>query len=199
MARLLGVLLVACTLAALSAAPAAAAAAATDPGQLIQSVASTITDIAKTQRGLDRDAAMLKALRRDFDLPYMISIALGQHWFEASDAQKARILAAVERTEAHAYGERLGSFPGATVRVGTAAQRVPGVWMVDSYLVLPGGSSVKVEWEVHSSAEGLRVADVRVEGVSQFLARRTDFQSYIRSHGGTVEPLVQVLEARAAR
>ena len=48
-------------------------------------------------------------------------------------------------------------------------------------------------------AYALRIADLKVSGVSMFMTRRADFNSYIQSHGGTVEPLVKVLEARAAR
>jgi phospholipid transport system substrate-binding protein len=52
---------------------------------------------------------------------------------------------------------------------------------------------------VRDSGQGLRIADVRVAGVSMFMTKRADFNSYIQSHGGTVEPLVAALEARAAR
>jgi phospholipid transport system substrate-binding protein len=50
---------------------------------------------------------------------------------------------------------------------------------------------------VHDSGQG--IADVKVEGVSMSMTMRSDFNSYIQSNAGDVEPLVRVLEARAAR
>jgi phospholipid transport system substrate-binding protein len=50
---------------------------------------------------------------------------------------------------------------------------------------------------VRQGPSGLRISDVRVSGVSLFQTKRADYESYIQNHGGTVEPLIQVLEARA--
>lgn len=199
MSRFLGLTLVASAMAALFTMPASAAVEAAEPTQLIQAVASNVTEIVKTKTGADREAAMRTLLRQNFDLPYMASAALGQHWVAASERQKTRLLSAVEASEAHAYSDRLGSFPGATVKVGTATPRAPGVWLVDSRFTLPSGQSMKLDWEVRQSPQGLRISDVRVSGVSMFVTKRADFEAYIQHHGGTVEPLIQVLEARASR
>ena len=43
------------------------------------------------------------------------------------------------------------------------------------------------------------ILDVKVGGVSMVLTRRSEFNSYIRNHGGQVEPLIAELEARAKR
>ena len=44
-----------------------------------------------------------------------------------------------------------------------------------------------------------RIVDVKVGGVSMVLTRRSEYNSYIRNHGGQVEPLIDELEARAKR
>jgi phospholipid transport system substrate-binding protein len=44
---------------------------------------------------------------------------------------------------------------------------------------------------------GLRITDVKVEGVSMVMTRRSDFNSYIQTNGGKVQPLIDELEARA--
>ncbi|CAN5479081.1 hypothetical protein BH10PSE6_BH10PSE6_36490 [soil metagenome] len=179
--------------------PVQAAVHATDPAKLIQAVTGEVTEIVKTRTGVDREAAIRRLLQTNFDLPYMGSKALGTHWAQASEQQRMRFLAAVETSEARAYSERLGNFAGATVTIGAVITRPNGTWMVDSNLTLPAGQPIKLQWEVHDNGEGLRIADVKVSGVSMFMTRRADFNSYIQSHGGTVEPLVKVLEARAAR
>jgi phospholipid transport system substrate-binding protein len=179
--------------------PAGAAVRAAGPAQLIETVVAQVSVIVKTKTGADREAAMRQVLRDNFDLPAMGSAALGAHWNQASEQQRARLLAAIETSEARAYSERLGNHGGATVTVGTVTPRSGGVSIVDSSLKLANGQSIKLEWEVRDSGQGPRIADVKAAGVSMFTTRRSDFNSYIASHGGTVEPLVRVLEARNAR
>ena len=73
------------------------------------------------------------------------------------------------------------------------------MFIVDSQLSQTNGQPIKLQWEVRDAGKGLRITDVKVEGVSMVMTRRSDFNSYIQSNGGTVEPLINELEARAAR
>ncbi len=195
MHRILGAMLALVAAAWLSSMPASASA--TDPTRLIQSVAAQVAQIARSGSGQVRQDAMRDVLRQDFDMPYIARTALGPHWNEASEPQKARLLAAFETTQARAYSDRLGGF--SSIAISGVTSPSPGVWFVDSKLNLSDGSTVKVGWEVRGANQDLRITDVKVSGVSLFLTQRAAFQSYIESHGGNVEPLVQVLEARAAR
>ena len=77
--------------------------------------------------------------------------------------------------------------------------RANGVSIVDSRLNQSNGQPLKLEWEVRDAGRGLRITDVKIEGVSMVMTRRSDFNSYIQNNGGTVEPLINELEARAAR
>lgn len=171
----------------------------TGPGKLIETVSAQVSEIARTRTGDAREAAIRQVLRDNFDLSYIGSASLGAHWNRATEQQRARLLAAMETSEARAYSERLGSFIGSTMTVGKVTARPNGVSIVESNLKLGSGQSIQLEWEVHDGSQGPRIADLKVDGVSMFVTKRADFNSYIASHGGTVEPLVLVLEARAAR
>jgi phospholipid transport system substrate-binding protein len=193
--RVLGTLLVAGTASFLLALPASAA----DPGKLIESMTNEIVEIGRTRHGADRQAAMRQVVQNNFDLPYMGRSALGSYWSQASDQQRARFLAAVEASEARTYGERLGKYASYSVTIGNVKPRATGVWIVDSRLNQSGGQPVTIQWEVHETGQGLRIGDVRVESISLAMIMRSDFNSYIQSNFGQVEPLVRALEARAAR
>lgn len=197
MPKLFGAMLAASVVATLLALPASAAVDSVEPTQLIQSVATNLKESARITSGDERESAVRALLRQKFDLAYMAAATLGSYWSSASGAQKARLLAAFEAAEARSYSDRMGRVPGATVKVGQATAKAPGVWSVDSRLFLPGGQSMKLDWEVREAEQGLRVSDIRVSGVSMFATRRADFDSYVRNHGGNIEPLIQVLEARA--
>jgi len=71
--------------------------------------------------------------------------------------------------------------------------------VVDSRLNQSNGQPIKIEWEVRDTGGGPRITDVKIEGVSMVITRRTDFTSYIQNNGGKVEALIQELEARAKR
>jgi phospholipid transport system substrate-binding protein len=196
MRKVFGVLLAAGAAALLFALPVWAAA---DPSQLVKSVTAQVIDIVKTKTGATREAAFREVLRNDFDLPYMARLALGTHWKEASEQQRVRFLAALETAEVRAYSERLGKLAGYTLTIDKVDARPNGVWIVDSLLSQAGGQPIKLEWEVRDNGQGPRIADVKIAGVSMFLTKRAEFNSYILNTGGTVEPLVRELEIRAAR
>jgi phospholipid transport system substrate-binding protein len=173
--------------------------AAADPSQLVKSVTAQAIDIVKTKTGATREAAFREVLQNDFDLPYMARLALGAHWNEASEQQRARFLAALETAEVRAYSERLGMLAGFTLTIDKVDSRPNSVWIVDSLLSQAGGQPIRLEWEVRDNGRGPRIADVKIAGVSMFLTKRSEFDSYILNTGGTVEPLVKELEIRAAR
>jgi phospholipid transport system substrate-binding protein len=181
--------------ASLSTAPAMAA---DGPAGLIQTVADEVIQIVKSAKGPDREAAIQKILTTNFDMEYMGRAALGTHWDKTTPPERERYLAAVASAEAHAYSERFGQYAGQTLTVGRVAPRGTGVSLVDSKLnQSDGGAPISIQWEIRDTGQGLRITDVKVEGVSMVMTRRSDFNSYISSHGGQVEPLIQELEKRA--
>jgi phospholipid transport system substrate-binding protein len=201
------VLLLACRRVVLSLAVGAAAAAlsvlpasAADPAQLIQNTATEVIEIIKkTTPGPARQADIQRVLQTNFDLPYMGQQALGANWNKASEAERTRFLKAAESAEARAYSERFGQYGGQTLTVGKVTPRANGLFIVDSQLSQTSGQPIKLQWEVRDAGRGPRITDVKVEGVSMVMTRRSDFNSYIQSHGGSVEPLIAELESRAAR
>jgi len=174
-------------------------ASAADPAKLIETVAGEVIDIIKTKTGADRQNAIKKVLQTNFDMNAMGRSALGTHWNQTTEAQRTRFLSAVETAEARAYSERFGQYAGQTLTVGKVTTRPNGVSIVDSRLNQSTGQPIKLEWEVRNGPQGPVVTDVKVEGVSMVMTRRSDFNSYIQNNGGTVEPLIKELEARAAR
>jgi membrane-associated protease RseP (regulator of RpoE activity) len=77
------------------------------PGQAgTDIVTARVIGIVKTKTGASHEAAFRGVLRNSFDLPYMARLVLGTHWNEASEQQRARILAALETADVRAFNER---------------------------------------------------------------------------------------------
>ena len=179
------------------ASPAFAAEPAAD---LVSTTAAQAIDIIKsTTPGQARQNAIQQVLETKFDLPFMGQTALGAHWAKATEEQRVRFLKATAAAEAKAYSERFGQYAGQTVSVGKTTARPNGVFIVDSRINQSNGQPIKLEWEVRQGAQGLRITDVKVEGVSMVMTRRSDFNSYIQTNGGKVQPLIDELETRAQR
>jgi len=177
-----------------------ASAADQDPAaQLVQRAADRVIEVARTSTGAARESGMMRVLQADFDLGYMGRLTLGTHWDQATPEQRQRFLNVVASAEAHSYAQRFGQYAGQTVTVSRVNSRGNGVSVVDSKLNQSSGEPVAIQWEVRSDGQRLRIVDVKTEGVSMLMTRRSEYNSYIRSHGGQVEPLITELEARAKR
>ena len=177
----------------------ASPAFANDPAaDLIATTAAKVIDIVKTTTaGPARQSQIQQVMQTSFDVPLMTQTALGAHWAKATPEQQARFVKATETAEAKAYSERFGQYAGQTLTIGKTTSRPNGVTIVDSRLNQSNGQPIKLEWEVRQGAQGLRITDVKVEGVSMVMTRRSDFNSYIQNNGGKVQPLIDELEARA--
>ena len=174
---------------------------AADPAaQLILDTSADVVALMKSKTGLDRQAGFQQILATRFDLPYMGQMALGKYWDGTTPQQRARFIKATEAAEARAYAERFGQYGGQSVTVNKVTPRANGVFEVDSQInQTNGGEPIKLRWEVQNRGAGLRITDVKVEGVSMVMTRRSDFSAYIQRNGGTAEALIQELEARAGR
>jgi phospholipid transport system substrate-binding protein len=177
-----------------------AAAADQDPAaQLVQRAANQVIEVARTSTGAARESGMMRVLQADFDLNYMGRSTLDTHWNRATPEERQRFLNVIASAEAHSYAQRFGQYAGQTVTVSSVTRRGNGVSLVASKLNQSNGEPVAIQWEVRNDGQRPRIVDVKVEGVSMTLTRRSEYNSYIRNHGGQVEPLIAELEARARR
>jgi len=167
---------------------------------LIETTAAQVIDlIKKNPPGAQREAGIRNVLVSAFDLNYMGQQALGKYWASTTPDQQQRYLQAAVGAEAHAYAERFGQYGGQTLTLGKVTPKANGVSAVDSKLNQTSGQPINIQWEVRDSGGSPRITDVKIEGVSMVITRRTDFTSYIQNNGGKVEALIQELESRAKR
>jgi phospholipid transport system substrate-binding protein len=178
-----------------------AAAQQSAAAELVQRTAAQVLDLVMTKTGAAREAGILRVLETDFDLNYMARFTLGVHWDKASPEQRERFLKVAANAEAHAYARRFGDYGGQTLTVdrATPRSRGNGISVVNSQLSQTDGEPLALQWDVLNGERGARIVDVRVEGVSMIVTRRSEYNSYIQAHGGQVEPLISELEARATR
>jgi phospholipid transport system substrate-binding protein len=172
-------------------------AVAADQDPAVQVIQRTADELIRIKADTAREAAIMRLLQAEFDLNYMGRSTLATHWDQATPEQRERFLKVQTSAEAHAYAKRFAQYAGQRLTVTGVNSRGNGVSVVDSKLDQSNGEPVAIQWEVHNDGQRPRVVDVKVGGVSMVLTRRSEYNSYIRNHGGQVEPLIDELEARA--
>lgn len=124
--------------------------------------------------------------------------ALGHYWRTATDVERQDYLEAFEDAMVYRFMSLLGQYSGERIRVGQvrADPNHPDRFTVMSRFVGPEAQPVNIAWRVWRDQDSYRVYDVVVEGVSMAVTLRSEYSTFIRKNGGTVNPLIEVLHDR---
>ncbi|GIL40601.1 MlaC/ttg2D family ABC transporter substrate-binding protein [Roseiterribacter gracilis] len=134
-------------------------------------------------------------LNGNFDVPTIGRFALGRYWNAANPQQQQDYLKLFEDQLVDAYATRFREYAGETFKVG-GARTEGNDSVVTSQIVRPQGPPIDVEWRVRNGAQGLRIVDVAVAGVSMATTQRSEFAAVIERNGGNVDSLIQALRTK---
>jgi phospholipid transport system substrate-binding protein len=132
-----------------------------------------------------------------FDFTALSRLALGKHWRAASPAQQARFTGEFHRLLVRTYSGYLGDYDGETIEyqaqpVSDAGRRAG----VLTRIIAPGRPSVTVEYNLYAGADGWKIYNVSVEGISLVTTYRSSFDEEIRR--ASLDGLIDTLAARNA-
>ncbi len=131
-----------------------------------------------------------------FDLDRIAKIALGRYWKTAPDAERQEFSALFKAYVLTSYGRRFDEFAQRRLRVVTSTPAGDDT-MVESY-VEGGSTPIRLDWRLTPSADGWRILDLMVEGVSLVLTYRNEFAALIERGGGQLQGLIAELRGRVA-
>jgi phospholipid transport system substrate-binding protein len=134
-------------------------------------------------------------LKDNFDVATIGRFALGRYWNAASPQQQQDYLKLFEDQIVDAYATRFREYAGEQFKVG-AVRNEGNDSVVSSQIVRPQGPPIDVEWRVRNTAQGPRIIDVAVAGVSMATTQRSEFASVIERNGGNVDSLIQALRTK---
>lgn len=147
----------------------------------------------------EQQIAKLNTLFSDaVDIPYVARFVLGRYWRTATPEQQQRYMASYEPFLIHNYVSRVARYSGQTYRLTDARPTDDGA-IVGMILQTPGGSEpdVLVNYRLSKTADGYKVIDILVEGVSLLNTQRSEFASVVANRG--LDGLIAALEKRAKR
>lgn len=138
-------------------------------------------------------------LHKNFDIPKIARFVLGRYWSTASDDDRNAFNGLFEQWIVRTYSARFKEYGGENIKVTGSRSESDTSFVVQSQLIHPDGSPpAAVDWHVNKGADGFKVVDVEVEGVSMALTERDDFSAVIQRSGGSVASLNQALKDKLA-
>lgn len=183
----------------------AAAAAAQDlgPEELVRKVTADVLDTVKSDKDLqagDRKKALALAEQKILplvDFREAAKLATGKAWQGASPAQQDRITSEFRSMLVRIYSNAIDVYRGQTMKV--MPVRMPkdatDVTIRNQYL-REGRPPVMVEYAMRKAADGWKIYDITVEGVSLVLTYRAEFEGITRTSG--VDGLIKRLTEKNA-
>jgi phospholipid transport system substrate-binding protein len=173
------------------------------PDELVRKVTSDVLDSIKSDTQLqagDRKKAL--ALAEQKILPHVdfreaASLAMGKSWNTATPAQQTQVVNEFRSMLVRIYSNAIDVYRGQTLKV-LPLRMPPGatdVTVRNQYL-REGRPPVAVEYAMRKTAEGWKIYDISVEGVSLVLTYRAEFDNITRTSG--VDGLIKRLQQKNA-
>jgi phospholipid transport system substrate-binding protein len=181
-----------------------AAAQATDPaGVFVQKLADDTINLLKSQtKGAARDQAFRDLMAKGIDVEFLGKQALARYWRTATEAERQQYLTIFQDYMLRTITSRLARFEQETVKV-TGAAKGPKDDIVVASQVIGKGEPIQMDWQVRNMAGGLKIIDVKIEGISMLITTREEFGGIVSQKGmsGLLDAMkgkIEVMKAQSA-
>lgn len=184
----------------LSVTPLARAQSTMAPDQLVRTTVDKVIATIKTDQAIqDGDLKRILALAETtaaphFDFERMARLAMGANWKRANPAQQKDIVEQFRSLLLRTYAVALREYRDQTIDVRpvklAAGQEEA---QVRTLINQPGAKAIPIDYEMQRTADGWKVYDVTIAGVSLVINFRSAFDSEIRKSGvdGLIKSLVE--------
>lgn len=183
--------------------PGLAAAQEVAPDALVKSVTNDVLQIVRTdkdiQSGSTQRAIQLieQKVLPHFDFPHMTRLAVGRDWRSASTGQQQALIGEFKNLLVRTYSNALTSYKDQTVDFKPFKMQPSETdVLVRSEIKQAGGKPVQLDYNLSKEANGWKVYDVIIAGVSLVTNYREQFAQEVRAGG--VDGLIKSLQKRNA-
>lgn len=181
-----------------------AAAQGTDPaGAFVQKLADDTINLLQSQtKGAARDQAFRDLMAKGIDVEFLGKQALARYWKTATEAERQQYQAIFYDYMLRTITSRLARFEQETVKV-TGATKGPKDDAIVASQVIGKGEPIQMDWQVRTMAGGLKVIDVKIEGISMLITTREEFGGIVAQKGmsGLLDAMkgkIEVMKAQSA-
>ncbi len=180
-----------------------AAAQQLGPEELVRKITADVLESIKSDKDLqagDRKKSLQLAEQKvlpHVDFREAAQLAVGKPWWNATPAQRERIVAEFRSLLIRIYSNAIDTYRGQTMQV-LPVRMAAGATetTVRNRYLKPGAPPVPVEYAMKKTPEGWKIYDISVEGVSLVLTYRSEFEQVTRTSG--IEGLIKRLAEKNA-
>ena len=171
------------------------------PDALIKKVSDDVLTIVRQDKDIQSgntkkamDLVEAKVLPH-FNFQHMTALAMGKDWRKATPEQKKRLSEEFKTLLVRTYSNALTGYRDQTIRYKPVKMQSGNEEvLVRTEIVQPGNKPIQLDYALEKLADGWKVFDVVVAGVSLVTNYRDTFSQEVRANG--VDGLVQMLVAK---
>jgi phospholipid transport system substrate-binding protein len=183
--------------------PATAALAQQTPEDLVKQITTDVLEAIKSDKQLqagDKRKALQLAEQKvlpHVDFEEAVKLAAGKSWNTATPEQQKRLASEFRSMLIRVYSNAIDSYRGQTMKVlpSRMAPNATETTVRNQYL-RPGAPPVPVDYAMKKTAEGWKIYDISIEGVSMVLTYRAEFEQISRTSG--IDGLIKRLQEKNA-
>jgi len=171
------------------------------PDAMIKKVTDDVLNIVRQdkdiQSGNTKKAIELVEVKvlPNFNFQRMTALALGRDWNKATPEQKRRLSEEFKTLLVRTYSNALTGYKDQTIRYKpTKMQSGDTEVLVKTEVVQPGSKPIQLDYSLEKQADGWKVYDVIVAGVSLVTNYRDTFGQEVRANG--IDGLVQMIATK---
>jgi phospholipid transport system substrate-binding protein len=168
------------------------------PEDLVRKVTEDVLAAIKSDKALqagDREKALALAEQKvlpHIDFAEATKLAVGKAWSTATPEQQKKLVDSFRAMLVRIYSNAIEAYRGQTMRVQAVNTKAGASDVtVRNQYIRPGQPPVAVDYAMRKTAEGWKIYDITVEGMSLVLTYRAEFEQVTRQAG--VEGLLKRL------
>jgi len=166
--------------------------AADDTQAFVQGIGDRVVEVLKQDLPQAEVEQQLNQVWLDaFDVEGIGRAVLGRNWTKATEAQRQDYMDVFPHYVAKLYSIQFSDYSGETFVVNGSKPGAGGDTIVNAQIDRPGGEPIKVDFVLKQGGPGPKIKDVKVEGVSLLVTKRSEFDSVVAQKG--IDGLIQAL------
>jgi len=138
--------------------------------------------------------ALVNLFDKHADVPIIARAVLGSPWRQLNKKERVKFINAFRQYLANKYTAQFSEFLGAEMMIEKSRDSgsKAGI-MVETRLLMPGSSPIKVGWQVSDASGIFKMIDVKIEGISLLTTERGEIRNQLSKEGGSVSRLSRSL------
>jgi phospholipid transport system substrate-binding protein len=174
------------------------ATAADDPKAFIQGIGDQVIKVLQQNLPREKVGVQLNAIwLQAFDVAGIGRAVLGKNWGKARDDQRREYMGLFPKYVAKFYAIQFSDYSGETFVTKASRTTSDGAAIVNAEIGDPQEEPIKLDFIVQTTGQGLKVIDVKVEGVSLLVTKRSEFDSVVAQKG--IDGLIQAMRQKVSQ